>query len=61
MDQSSHHPIEHPPRFSRRKRSLSTVVPNPVYLIEKQTSARIVRIRLVFVQIGKKKTYFIKL
>jgi hypothetical protein len=44
-------------RFHRRKKSPPIVVPNSTLnLMEKKSNARIVRIRLVFINIGKRKS-----
>lgn len=44
--------------FPRRSKSTSIVVPNPTYnLTDKYPNAREVRIRLVFIHIGKDKVF----
>jgi len=48
--------FKRPGHFARRSKSTSIVVPNPTYnLTDKYPNAREVRIRLVFIHIGKTK------
>ncbi len=52
--------IEYPRSFSHRQKSLATVVPNLIcHLPDKYPNARQVRIRLVFIHIGKKKLFYL--
>lgn len=59
MNRSADYPMNYHRRFSRRMKSCSTVVPIPTFdCTDKYPNARIVKIRLVFIHIGKNNFFF---